>query len=68
MHPDVIATHCNISEITVATLHDNTPAVFWQKKGSQTTTGPAAYLLRLLHTRLHAGPNQCHGGFCLAIA
>jgi hypothetical protein len=53
MHPDVIATHCKISEITVATLHDNTPTVCWQKKGSHTTTGQAAYLLRLqaLHAR-----------------
>ena len=52
-HPDVIASTSNISEATVATLHDNTPTVFWQRKGSTTTTGPAAYLLRLhaLHAR-----------------
>lgn len=52
-HPDVIASTRNISETTIATLHDNTPTVFWQRKGSTTTTGPAAYLLRLhaLHAR-----------------
>jgi hypothetical protein len=53
VHPDVIASQYDISETTVATLHDNTPTVFWQKRGSTTTTGPAAYLLRwhALHTR-----------------
>jgi hypothetical protein len=54
IHPDVIATQFNIAETNVATLHDNTPTVFWQKRGSTTTTGPAAYLLRVhsLHARL----------------
>jgi hypothetical protein len=52
-HPDVIASTSNITEITIAALHDNTPTVFWQRRGSVTTTGPAAYLLRLhaLHAR-----------------
>jgi hypothetical protein len=49
-HPDVIASTSNITEITIAALHDNTPTVFWQRRGSVTTTGPAAYLLRL-HAR-----------------
>ena len=39
------------------TLHksDNTPTVFWQRKGSTTTVRPAAYLLRLqaFHQRYH---------------
>jgi hypothetical protein len=53
VHPDVIATQCDISESTIATLHDNTPTVFWQRRGSTNTTGPAAYLLRAhaLHAR-----------------
>ena len=40
---------------TIFTASDNTPAIAWQRKGSATTTGPAAYLLRLqaLHQRHH---------------
>ena len=51
--PDVICSIFDLTEATIANLHDNTPAVFWQRKGSTTTTGPAAYLLRLraLHQR-----------------
>jgi hypothetical protein len=51
VHPDIIATQCDVTETTVASLHDNTPTVFWQKRGSTTTTGPATYLLRV-HTLL----------------
>lgn len=56
LHHDVIATGHGVREVTIGTLHDNTPAVFWNRKGSATTTGPAAYLLRLqaLHARHHA--------------
>ena len=36
-----------LAEQTIGTLTDNTPALAWQTKGSTTTTGPAAYLLRL---------------------
>jgi hypothetical protein len=41
------------AEHTIHNSHDNTPTVYWQRKGSATTTGPAAYLLRLqaLHQR-----------------
>jgi hypothetical protein len=50
---DVITQHIDIRERTVHTLTDNTPTAAWQTKGSTTTTGAAAYLLRLqaLHQR-----------------
>ena len=50
---DVIAHTAQVAEATLSTLHDNTPTVFWNRKGSTTTEGPAAYLLRLqaLHAR-----------------
>ena len=52
-HHDVVAHTVNVTEATIGTLHDNTPAVYWNRKGSASTTGPAAYLLRLqaLHAR-----------------
>jgi hypothetical protein len=34
VQPDGIATQSDVAETTVASLHDNTPTVFWQKKGS----------------------------------
>jgi len=50
---DVLAQAADIREKTIHTLCDNTPAVYWQRKGSTTTTGPVAYLLRLqsIHQR-----------------
>ena len=52
-HNDIVAQAVDTRERTVYTLSDNTPAAAWQSKGSTTTTGPAAYLLRLqaLHQR-----------------
>jgi hypothetical protein len=52
---DVVVQALDAREKTVYTLSDNTPAAAWQSKGSTTTTGPAAYLLRLqaLHQRQH---------------
>jgi hypothetical protein len=52
---DVIATLANVRERTIANLHDNTPTVYWNRKGSTTTAGPASYLLRFqaLHQRIH---------------
>ena len=52
---DVLAHVADVREHTLLNLHDNTPAVFWQRKGSTTTSGPAAYLLRLqaVHQRFH---------------
>jgi len=54
-HHDVIATHFGVAETTIGTAHDNYAAVIWNRKGSTSTTGPAAYLLRLqaLHARHH---------------
>ena len=52
---DVIAHAIDIRETTIGNVHDNSPTVFWNRKGSATTDGPAAYLLRLqaLHQRAH---------------
>ena len=44
---DVVAKFANILERTIGTLLDNNANVYWLQKGSTTTTGPAAYLLRL---------------------
>lgn len=50
---DILAGTLGICDQTVYTLIDNNPLAAWQTKGSTTTTGPAAYLLRLqaLHQR-----------------
>ena len=52
---DVLAQVADIREQTIHNLTDNTPTLYWHRKGSTTTTGPAAYLLRLaaLHQRHH---------------
>ena len=54
-HQDVLVHNVDVREHTIGLFHDNTPAVFWQRKGSTSTVGPAAYLLRLkaLHQRFH---------------
>ena len=59
-HLDVLAQHHDCRERTVSTLTDNISARSWQRKGSTTTLGPAAYLLRLqaLHQRHHRYLNQ----------
>jgi hypothetical protein len=43
---DVAAHLGKVRHRTIGTLTNNTPALAWQRKGSITTTGPAAYLLR----------------------
>ena len=43
---NVIGANEDIQERTVRTFSDNIAAVSWRNKGSATTTGPAAYLLR----------------------
>jgi hypothetical protein len=50
---DVLVHHVDCRERTIHTLTDNTPALAWQTKGSTTTTGVPAYLLRLqaIHQR-----------------
>jgi hypothetical protein len=52
---DIAAQLGTIRNRTIGTLTDNTPALAWQRKGSTTTTGPAAYILRCqaLHQRHH---------------
>jgi len=52
-HADIIAQFTDVRERTLQHLYDNTPTVCWQRKGSTTTTGPAAYLLRIqaIHQR-----------------
>jgi hypothetical protein len=52
---DIAAQLGAVRHRTIGTLTDNTPALAWQRKGSTTTTGPAAYLLRCqaLHHRHH---------------
>ena len=59
-HLDILAQHSDCRERTVSTLTDNISARSWQRKGSTTTLGPAAYLLRLqaLHQRHHRYLNQ----------
>ena len=59
-HLDVLHQHSDCRERTVSTLTDNISARSWQRKGSTTTLGPAAYLLRLqaLHQRHHRYLNQ----------
>jgi hypothetical protein len=50
------AVQCfDLRERTLLSHTDNTPTLFWQRKGSTTTTGPPAYLLRAqaLHQRHH---------------
>jgi hypothetical protein len=55
VHKDVVAHALDVRERTIATGTDNTPALAWQTTGSVSTTGPAAYLLRIqaLHQRFH---------------
>jgi hypothetical protein len=50
---DVLVHNIDCRERTIHTLTDNTPALAWQTKGSTTTTGVPAYLLRIqaLHQR-----------------
>ena len=55
VHADVLSQEADIREATTHNAYDNTPTVYWQRKGSTTTSAPAAYLLRLqsLHQRFH---------------
>jgi hypothetical protein len=50
---DLLCQLANVEDITVHTCYENTATVCWQRKGSATTVGPVAYLLRLqsLHQR-----------------
>jgi hypothetical protein len=52
---DVLIQSHDCRESTISTFTDNICARAWQRKGSKTTLGPAAYLLRLqsLHQRFY---------------
>jgi hypothetical protein len=52
---DVLCQLVDVSGRTTHTVYDNMATVWWRTKGSTTTTGPAAYLLRLqaIHQRHH---------------
>jgi hypothetical protein len=52
---EVLYQLVDVSGRTTHTVHDNMATVWWRKKGSTTTTGPTAYLLRLqeIHQRHH---------------
>ncbi len=52
---DILIQSHDCREVTISTFTDNICARAWQRKGSKTTLGPAAYLLRLqsLHQRYY---------------
>jgi len=54
-HQDILANQCTIAETSNALFNDNTAAIHWLRRGSTTTTGATAYLLRwqALHQRHH---------------
>jgi hypothetical protein len=54
-HHDVLAREVDVREATILNLSDNTPTVYWQRKGAVSSAGPAARLLRIqaLHQRRH---------------
>jgi hypothetical protein len=54
-HQDVLVHAFDLRERTIHTGSDNTPTVYWQRKGSTTTAKAPARLLRLqaLHQRHH---------------
>jgi hypothetical protein len=55
LHLDAIAQHFDIRERTILSKTDNLATLFWQRKGSATTTAAPAHLLRLfgVHQRFH---------------
>jgi hypothetical protein len=55
LHHDIIAQCFDVRERTTKSNTDNTATLFWNRKGSITTSSPTAYLLRLkaLHQRYH---------------
>ena len=54
-HHDALARTADVREKTIWTASDNTANVYWLRKGSTTTTGPPAHLLRIQahHQRYH---------------
>jgi hypothetical protein len=65
-HHDVLAHYINIREGTTNNLLDNTATVYWQRKGSTTTTKAAACILRYrsstsISTDMSQGTTICRG-------
>ena len=54
-HHNIVTSHVNVREHTIWTGSDNVANVYWHRKGSTMTTGPAAYLLcdQALHQQTH---------------
>lgn len=52
---DCIVHNFDVQERTTLSKTDNTPTLFWLRKGSVTTNGPASHLLRAaaIHQRFH---------------
>ena len=46
-HHNIVAHHHDVRKQTIHLAHDNTTAMFWQGKGSASTSGPSKYLLRM---------------------
>jgi hypothetical protein len=55
LHHEAAVQNFDVRERTLLSRTDNTATLFWQRKGSTTTTGAPAYLLRAqaLHQRHH---------------
>ena len=55
LHLDALAQYYDVRERTILSKTDNLATLYWQRKGSATTTKPPAYLLRLfgIHQRFH---------------
>jgi hypothetical protein len=52
---DVLTSNVDAREATIHNFSDNTPTIFWQRKGAVSNSGPNAQLLLLqaLHQRKH---------------
>ena len=55
LHLEAIANNFDVRERTILSKTDNLATLYWQRKGSATTTAPPAHLLRLfgIHQRYH---------------
>jgi hypothetical protein len=56
---DVLTSNVDAQEATVHNFSNNTPTVFWQRKGAVSNSGPNAQLLRLqaMHQQKHICSN-----------
>ena len=56
LHHEAAVQCFDVRERTTKSSTDNTPTLFWQRKGSTTTTTAPAYLLRVqaIHRRFHS--------------